>query len=256
MSNNNSILIIQASDLKRAADRIFMRIERTERTGRKVTQNGILADIAGCITDENLNWGGILARSIVCHNNIKLKNVLEAIAGPKLTDGGGADPVEQPAVPVFELFASEEILAKERMLELASLWRKGGYAGHADQVVVCRFGERDIYEFELVCLADLFTSSMTGVALKYHDSGYRLLREWIDPEQMGQNATEPKSLQMMNLPKIIFSLAQGHPLSRESQVELLMQMWAYLKDFSTPESEYELHHQLLMHLGWWEEPSG
>lgn len=252
MRTGNTIIIMQDPDVKRAARRIFRRIERTE---GKVTQNGILADIAGCITDENLNWGGILARPYVCYSNFKLKDLLEAIAGPKLPYGAD-DPVEPPAMPLFELFAPEEILAKERMLELASLWGKGGYAGHAKQIVVCRFGERDIYEFELVCLADLFTSSMTGVALKYHDSGYRLFKEWIDPKQMDHNVTEPKSLQMMNLPKVIFALAQGHPLSRESQVELLMQMWSYLKDFSTPESEYELHHQLFIHLGWWEEPSG
>lgn len=236
------IIITNASALKDAAKAVVARVKRNE---GNISINGVLSEIASGLAGEARTWGAITEQPVYVSENVRLVKIFgRSRPNKKVKD-------RQSVNTAFEFVASPAVLSKPRMLELASLWKQGGYENRHNRSPVCRFAEKDIYEFELVCIADLLSALEHSRNPIFVDSAYRLLLDWGNPSQ-DSNSQYPLGFIEYGVRQVLFELSYRVPYDRDQQIHSILQTWSYLK-LEIPGNDCgETWVKLVQCLGWLE----
>lgn len=246
MANEETIIIVSFKNLRDAAAKIVARVEEN---GGNISENDVLEEVAKAIGGIGQNWKDLLQNSISFD-----KGVEKAVVSDQLQDRAEMD---EELVQNGSLFRNSSIkaISRARMLRLAEQWRDDSYPNYNDRTAFFVFKGVGIFEFELVCIADLLEAAMSGNPPHYVDSAYRLLRDWRGQGKHPFNLFS--GFMEYQMDDFIYKLSYTVPLNPSAQIDMILDIWAHLKfelvgELGDPE---QIWIDLLQELGWVEDES-
>ena len=246
MANEETIIIVSFKNLRDAAAKIVVRVEEN---GGNISENDVLEEVAKTIRGNGQNWKVFLQNSISFDEGVE-----KAVVSDQLQ---GRAEMNEGLIESSSSFRDTKVIAisRARMLRLAEQWRDHLYPNYNNRTAVFVFRDVGIFEFELVCIADLLEAAMSGNPPHYVDSAYRLLRDW---RGQGKNPFSLCSRFMeYQMDDFIYELSYTVPLNPSTQIDMILDIWAHLKfelisDLEDPE---QIWIDLLHELGWVEDES-
>ena len=241
MAENDTIIITSAGALRRAARGVVARIKKNE---GNINPNGVLAEIAVALAGERQTWGGIIQHPVFASPGIRMKSVGDQSPQKKQSNNS------PKSKPDFECFVPVADVSRSKMLKLAVERQAGTYEYTDNENPICAFENQDVFEPELVSLADLLTAMECNTDPIFRDSAYMLLRRWGNTREDSYKHY-PTEFISRHIRRMIFEISYSVPIDRGNQIQLILQTWRYLKfpttNNSSPRDKWEL---LAQELGW------
>jgi hypothetical protein len=240
VATQNTIFVMSATNVLNVADAVVRRVKNND---GNITINGVLAAFSSSLTARQHNWGGLRQKPVFVAEHIPIATVFRQGSD---TPSASAERAETSSGRNLSFSTIEEGLTMERMLRLATGWGRGKYADYRALIPVCRFGGETFFENELVCVADLFNSMVTGQPLRNPDCRYDLMRPWLQSWN-----TQSPQFNTEYLKAVCMAFTGTEPASSQSNIPLFLDGWMMCKGCeSRANGDDRMYIELLRNLGW------
>ena len=237
-SNRGALIVTWVENMRNL---VHATEKRCAKNNGNISANGMFADIASAVFGRPAEWVDVTQCGVCPSPGVSLKYLIN--------QADGKPPVMVPLQDrfEFEFVSRRESGLKSRLLDLAAQWQNGNFENRHCKKVICRFGGKEVFETELVYLADLVNAWETSEVPVFQNSLWELMRPWASNDSEGY-LKFTAGLRGHLVQNIKEKMAYRVPMDPSDQIKLNLDIWACQK-FEILGYEYsEVMHQLLLEL--------